>query len=400
MGNLLARHLNRTVPVIACLILALLPSQFLTQPRGPNEAGKTTPDRSESARREDAGNEGLSLSLKEMREHVKDARPLALYYSTCDTFGLDSVLEHSSDMTVLALQCYSLDPEGNIHGNVPEALMDAARRAALPVMALIYNQDFNRQVTSKLLRNRHVQKRVIKNLVKIARQQELLGFQLDFENIDPDEINLYTRFVNEAAKKLHRDGRVLSVAVVPRFVGSRPGQWSAAYDYSALARASDFLTLMAYDNYSRLGGPGPIAGYDWVRNAIEYARSRVPTDKLLLGIPLYGREWTKERRGFQARTLPYPETQALLDRLSLKPRWDEQRRSPWFEYQTSGTTRRVWYEDARSIREKLKLVEQFHLRGFAAWRLGMEDPRIWPLVSAWQENTPVTAKGRHTTTGF
>lgn len=400
MGNRLTRHLKHTLPAIACLTLAFLPAQFLTKARGPDEAGKTTPDHSESARRKDAGNEDPSSRLTEMRQRVKDARPLALYYSTCDTFGLDSVLEHSSDMAVLALQCYRLDPKGNIHGSIPEALMDAARRAGLPIMALVYNQDFNRRVTSKLLRNRYVQNRVIKNLGEIARRQNLLGFQLDFENIDPDETNLYTRFVNDAAENLHRDGRLLSVAVVPRFASSRPGQWSAAYDYSALARASDFLTLMAYDNYGRLGGPGPIAGYDWVRNAIEYAQSRVPTGKLLLGIPLYGREWTEEGRGFQARTLPYPETRALLDRLSLKPRWDEKRRSPWFEYRTSGTVRRVWYEDARSVQEKLKLVEHFHLRGFAAWRLGMEDPRIWPLVSAMEENAPETAGSRHTTAGF
>ena len=278
--------------------------------------------------------------------------------------------------------------------------MDAARQAGLPVMALLYNQDFSRQVASNLLRDRTLQKRVIEKLVEIARQNNLLGFQLDFENIDPLEINLYSRFVHEAVKEFHHDGRVLSVAVVPRFIGSQPGQWSAAYDYSALGHAADFVTLMAYDNYSRLDRPGPIAGYDWVVHAIEYAQRRVPREKLLLGIPLYGREWTADGSGFQARTLPYPQTQALLERLSLKPRWDERRRSPWFEYQTNGTVRHVWYENARSVQEKLKLVDQFHLRGFAAWRLGMEDPRIWPLVSAMQEDTTGSSERQRAVAAF
>ena len=394
----MTRHLTCTLPAIASLILALLPVQSLTNPRGPDGTGKALPERTEGASKTSSRQDGLTL--KDMHERLASARPLALYYSTCDTFGLDSVLEHATDMTVLAPQCYWIDPNGNVQGGIPGPMIDVARQAGLPVMALLYNQDFSRQVASGLLRNRTLQKQVIKKLVEISRQDNLLGFQLDFENIDPDDINLYSRFVHEAAKEFHHDGRLLSVAVVPRFIDSQPGQWSAGYDYAALGHATDFVTLMAYDNYSRLGRPGPIAGYDWVVNAIEYARRRVPQDKLLLGIPLYGREWTAEGRGFQAHTLPFPQTQALLERLSLKPQWDEKRRSPWFEYRINGIVRHVWYENARSVQEKLKLVDQFHLRGFAAWRLGMEDPRIWPLISAMRGTAPKSPERPRAATGF
>jgi spore germination protein YaaH len=334
-----------------------------------------------------------------MRERVMAARPLAMYYTTGGTFGLDSILDHSSDMTILAPQSYWLGLNGKIWGSIPSPTLDAARQSKLPVMALLSNQDFDRQVASRLLHNRHLQKRVIRNLAAIARQENLLGFQLDLENIDPNDINLYSRFVHEAAREFHHDGRLLSVAVVPRFLDSVPGQWAAAYDYPALAREADFLTLMAYDNSGRLGPPGPIAGYDWVKNALEYARTRVPTTKLLLGIALYGREWTNDGGNLQARTMPYPETRALLNRLSITPRWNEKHRSPWFRYQASGTVRSVWYENARSVQDKVKLVEQYHLRGFAAWRLGMEDPRIWPMLSAMRESQPGTSEIRQAT-GF
>ena len=382
----MTRYLYCIPLVAALLIVTLLPSTFLTAPR---DGG--TPDRTPPKGRTLDG-QGVQrndrLTLKAMRERVMAARPLAMYYTMGGAFGLDSIEQHASEMTILAPQSYWLDQCGNIHGSVPEPTLDAARRAELPVMALLYNQDFNRRVASALLHNRRMQKTVIRSLARIARQENLLGFQLDLENIDPDDINLYTRFVHDAAKEFHHDGRLLSVAVVPRFLSSVPGRWAAAYDYSGLARSADFLTIMAYDNYGRLGRPGPIAGYDWVRNALEYACRRVPPEKLLLGIALYGREWTDDGRSLQARTLPYPKTKALLNRLSLTPRWDDEHRSPWFEYRTSGSTRSVWYEDARSMQEKLELLDRFHLRGFAAWRLGMEDPRIWSMLSAMSEGSP------------
>jgi spore germination protein YaaH len=381
--NQYKRYLSLAFLAIACLIWALRPAKFLPTPRDSRQADKLSPAiHSENAlavRQQD---------LKAMRARVMAARPLALYYSMGDTFGLDSIVEHASEMTVLAPQCYWLDQDGNIQGSIPLPVMEAARRAQLPVMPLLYNRDFSRSDATALLNNRGLQRQVIKSMADIAGRENLLGFQLDFENIDPHDENLYSRFVRDTAEKLHREGRLLSVAVIPRFQDSRPNEWSAAYDYPALAQAADFLTLMAYDNSGRNGPPGPIAGYDWVRQALAYALRRVPPQKLLLGIALYGREWTTSGRAIQARTLPYPETKALLDQLSLTPRWDVKQRSPWFEYRTGSTTRSVWYENARSIQEKLTLLGQFRLRGFAAWRLGMEDPRLWSLVSAMRQSRP------------
>ena len=387
------RHLTAVSVTVAAVILAFVPAKLLTltAPSHSSEADKTAPMRPSQDDREAQGNG--RTALMSMCERVRAARPIAMYYTSGGTLGMDSILAHASDMTILAPQSYWLDLKGNIQGGITTPTLDAARQSGLPVMALLGNNDFSRRVASHLLHDRRLQKRVIKDLVEIARQDKLLGFQLDLENIDPEDINLYTRFVSEAAKEFHHDGRLLSVAVVPRFLDSVPGQWAAAYDYPALGRAADFLTLMAYDNSGRLGPPGPIAGYDWVRNALEYAIRRVPRGKLLLGIALYGREWTNDRGNLQARTMPYPETKALLSRLSLTPQWDEKHRSPWFEYRTSGTVRSVWYENARSIQEKFRLLERYRLRGFAAWRLGMEDPRIWSIVSAMRESQPPVNAG-------
>lgn len=389
IGDQFGRQLCRAGVTIVSLIVALLPAKLLTSSPDGNRADKTFPV--SHSRNEAASTTALPPELAAMRAQVMSARPLAMYYSLDDGFALSSLLAHASAMTLLAPQCYWLDQNGNVEGGISSPAMDAASRARLPVMALLYNGDFNRDIATLLLHNRGLQRRVIGEMVAIARRENFLGFQLDFENIDPNDENLYSRFVREAASKLHHDGRLLSVAVVPRFLDSRPGQWSAAYDYAALAQSADFLTLMAYDNSSRLGPPGPIAGYNWVQKALEYAVRRVSPEKLLLGIPLYGREWREGSNGLHARTMPYQETLSLLARLSITPRWDEKQRSPWFEYRTSDALCKVWYEDAQSISEKLGLVEKFGLRGFAAWRLGVEDPQFWSLVAAMRENIPAAA---------
>ncbi|HEX5482660.1 MAG TPA: glycosyl hydrolase family 18 protein, partial [Terriglobia bacterium] len=159
-----------------------------------------------------------------------------------------------------------------------------------------------------------------------------------------------------------------------------PGQWAAAFDYRALGEAADFVTLMAYDNFGRDDPPGPIAGFDWVNRAVAFALSRIPASKILLGIPLYGREWTATRHGYSTRSLTFSDIDTLLVNHALAAKWDARGQAPWFRYRAGGSLRTVYFEDDRSLREKLGLVPEFHLRGFAAWRIGSESPSFWTLV--------------------
>jgi spore germination protein YaaH len=215
-----------------------------------------------------------------------------------------------------------------------------------------------------------------------------VGWQLDFEGIEPTDKLAYTRFVARVAARLHHDHRLLSVAVVPRFSDTFPGssapgfytgQWGAAFDFRGLGRVADFLVLMAYDQHTSLTPPGPVAGYDWVKGALDYAVRRVPPSKLLLGIPFFGREWAETARATTARSFAYKDLKHFLDDPSSDQHWDDPSRTTWVQLRDGDTVRTAWFDDARSLREKLKLVQLYHLRGYAAWRLGVEDPGFWQI---------------------
>jgi spore germination protein len=330
-----------------------------------------------------------TVTLAEMRRRVLEARPLALYYFVGDTRGLKSLAANSSRITVIAPQCYWVESNGVIRGEVPPQLLAIARRRGLPVMPLVFNRGFNRETVTALLHSPQAQRRVLSDLASLATRENLVGYQLDLENIDPADQSLFTAFVKTAAERMHHDGRLLSVALVPKFSDQFPrpdlpdhptlGEWAAAYDYQALGESADFLTLMTYDHFNRSTPAGPIAGYDWVKKALAYAEARIPPEKLLLGIALYGREWSELGVSTFSRSLNAQEVRELRISWKTKPQWDDRWRSPWFQYRRGRVTRTVWFENSRSWAEKLKLVRDEHLRGFAAWRLGFEGPRYWSI---------------------
>jgi len=331
-------------------------------------------------------NAAAQAALTKMRERVLNATPLAMFYYVSDSLGMESLQAHADAMGLLAPQCYGLDRGGTLHGQLPARVLDAARHAGLPLMPLVTNPGFDRATAHGLLHNAKAQARAITSLAQRAERDQYVGWQLDFEGIDPADKAAYTQFVGRVAARMHRDHRLLSVAVVPRFSDAFPdstkpgfhtGEWGAAFDYRGIARVADFLVLMAYDQHTSLTPPGPVAGYDWVMAALNYAVRQMPPAKLLLGIPFYGREWTETPDGTTSHSLAYKDLKQYLEDPGSDRYWDNLFRTAWFQIRDGDTLRTTWFDDPHSLREKLKLVQIYHLRGYAAWRLGVEDPQFW-----------------------
>jgi spore germination protein YaaH len=382
---------NEILKRLACLsrtALALLLATNCLQagqvPRSGNAAGKQP------------------ASLQAARQRVMGTRPMAMYYYLDDPRGLKSLSEHVAEVTVVAPQCFWVDGEGVVHGEVPADLLAAARRARLPVMPLLINPNFDRPTASALLRNPQTQERAVTYMAYLAKRDKYVGWQLDLEGIDPADKSFYTKLVQRAAARLHRDGRLLSIAVAPRYSDDFPdtraaefrtGEWGAPYDFPALGRAVDFVVLMTYNHHGSSTPPGPVAGYAWMKEALDYAVRRVPRQKLLLGIPFYAREWVETAFGTQSRSRTYDDISPLLARPDIKVQWDKRWCTPWFQYREGTQLRTVWFDNSRSYKEKLQLVRQYNLRGFAAWRLGTENPQFWSVAAAAKKASGTGRRG-------
>lgn len=384
---------NRVSMIRRCLIapLALLAASaaFAAEPHPPPSA---------------ASNQIANPRLAAARRRVLGARPLAMYYYLGGTQGLESIRVHASQMTLLAPQCYWIEKDGVVRGNLPPRVAEIAARARLPVMPLVYNKGFDRATVTAILHSPLAQERAASYLAYLAKRENAVGFQIDLENIAPADASLFTEFVRHVAARLHRDGRLLSVALVPRFADGPPspprpgkpasGEWSAAFDYRTLGRIADFVTLMTYDHSNSSGPPGPIAGYEWVEHALDYATARISPGKILMGLPLYGREWIEDADGVTSHTADAHDLREVLARPGVKRQWDARWRSPWLRFRKAGKLHTVWYEDRQSWTEKLGLLRRYHLRGFAAWRLGVEGPEFWSLALARQAGEPATRTRR------
>ncbi|HEV2687230.1 MAG TPA: glycosyl hydrolase family 18 protein [Bryobacteraceae bacterium] len=325
------------------------------------------------------------------------ARPKALFYLTDSPASVRSFLAHASKVDILVPTWYSVDAAGLVSGGPNPLVMETAKAHHVPVMPIIVNPGFNQDNFHKLLGNPDGKRHMIDALVSECKKHGYLGFQYDFENILWTDGGALTQLVSETAVRLHREGLQLSIATVPNAPGF-PGKgafarwifanWRGAYDLKALAESVDLICLMTYDEHTRYTPPGPVAGYPWTLENLEYALKVVPKEKLSLGIPLYGYRWfagdpgKEEKPSIAAASIGGEDVRQLIDTFHPQMEWDAGDKTAWFYFYRDAMREWVFYTDKRAFEERLKLVTDRGIQGFCSWVLGQEDPAIWDALAA------------------
>jgi spore germination protein YaaH len=211
--------------------------------------------------------------------------------------------------------------------------------------------------------------RMIEGIVE--RTKPFDGVQIDFESISSKDGTAYLNFLANLKKALPK-GKLFSVAVLPRWETHKKKNPTDAFDYPFINRIADRVIVMAYDEHYSGGTAGPVASLPWCEKIYSYALKTIHPEKLVMGIPLYGRSWQKEKT---ARAFRNPEVWTNL-RIH-KARLETNPISGGSYAYTTNVTVQVHFESMPSLNEKIKLYGSKPIRGVAFWRIGQEPRGFW-----------------------
>ena len=326
------------------------------------------------------------------------ARPVALFYLTSSPDSIRSFLAHSAQIDLLVPTWYQVDENGLVTGAPDPTVLKRAQDEKLPVMPIIAL--FNKKNFHALATSPTAQAEMDAAMIRECKLHGYTGFQFDFENIDWTDRDLLTAVVKVSAEALHGAGLQLSIATVPNAPGY-PGQgafakwiytdWRGAYDIAAIAKYVDLVCLMTYDQHTRWTMPGPVAGWQWTVDNLNYALETVPKEKLSLGIPLYGYHWytgapTKdtttgvEKPNPTADYIGTPNALQLAEAYNGAIQWDAEDHSAWFYFTRDQMREWIFFTDLHTFKDRYTLIQQKNIQGFCSWVLGEEDPAIWTFL--------------------
>ncbi len=244
-----------------------------------------------------------------------------------------------------------------------------------------------------------------------------------YELVEKELALKYTEFTAYLRKRLKKDlpnAEIVVAAYADSIINGR------ITDIESLAKVADRIFIMAYDFHimpqskaapvSPMGGAGIHAGYD-IRTMIRDYLSYAPPQKLILGVPYYGFNWSESTEAVNSKEKASDSTEGNekqengesgekdnenLDKVSntliqtyaqimknvedsgATVYWDELGQVPYYEYTDpeTGKPRKVYFENEKSLEVKYRIAKEFNLAGVGVWALGYDGdrPELWDLL--------------------
>ncbi len=206
---------------------------------------------------------------------------------------------------------------------------------------------------------------------------------MDFEYILAEDRDLFTSFVAELREAMNQVEKFVSVALAPKTSADQKGLLYEGKDYGGLGAAADEVLLMAYEWGYTYGPAMAVAPLNKVRQVVEYALTEIPSEKINLGIPNYGYDWTLPYVQGESKAVTIGNVEAVQIAIEndVPIRFDETAMSPFFTYANEGREHEVWFEDARSMQAKFGLLAEYNLQGIGVWQIMRLFRAMWLIYA-------------------
>ncbi len=298
-------------------------------------------------------------------------------------------------LTYLSIFTYGITDEGEL---IPPEQGDAKlitlakEYDVVPLMMLTsLNSEgyFSNDLATKVLTDEILSDKVIRNTVDKVRQSGYGGVDVDFEYIKAGEAEAFPQFITKLSNALGDDYPVF-VSLAPKNSPEQRGLLYEGHDYPALGAAADYVLLMTYEWGYTFGPPLAVSPIDQVRRVVEYGTSVIDSRKIQLGVPNYGYDWALPyvRGESRADSLSNVEAVNLARARGAAIEFDEVAKSPFFNYYDRPSTfadaieHEVWFENARSVDAKLRLVPEYNLNGISVWNIMDYFPSLWLVLNS------------------
>jgi spore germination protein YaaH len=235
---------------------------------------------------------------------------------------------------------------------------------------------------------------LINNLINLLNTRGAHGINIDFEGLPASQSANFTSFMIDLCNAVHANDPNMKVSVCLYAV-----DWGNVFDEVTLSQYVDFFTVMGYDYYySGSGQAGPTdplygfsTGYDrsLSRSVTYYLDQGIPTNKLVLGLPYYGKEWETTSNTIPSNTtgnFTYSRTFMYIQNntsgLYNSPTYNVRSVSETYVFQNAGTWRQAWISEGGEMEERFDFVNQRDLLGIGIWALGYDDgyTELWEAI--------------------
>lgn len=309
----------------------------------------------------------IPSSLATLQQQKDTITSISPFWYRLDQFNPGELEQYGNDTPQEIKQVLKLAKENNIENY------------ALVHNLLYGKSSISRDVLHAALADPDTRWKLVMNIFNLLKENGFSGVCVDIEDMHAWDRQLYNQFLAELSAQLKPAGYKIIASVCAKTTDQTTGGWGDNFDFTEVGRYADMVAVMAYDEHTAGSQAGPIASQAYVERVIKYALSKLPADKLLLGVAGYGFDWNYGLGS--SRYISYQLAMETAKKYNKSIQWDNAGQAPYFNYTDNyGNWHSVYFENSSSLAFKLDAVNKYNLKGIALWRLGMEDPDCWRVI--------------------
>jgi len=260
-----------------------------------------------------------------------------------------------------------------------------SENTGMEVFPLVNNFDGTDWVDiTAFLNNPHARLRLRQEVASFLASDKYRGLMVDFESFPKKGQPGFVALLNELARDLHAKGMKLYVAAMAH---------NEEWNYRGIAAAADGVILMNYDEHYPGAEAGPVASQDWFVDNLKFAETVIPRDKLICAIANFGYDWVQKPkhgklpRGVADRNQSVQDAWLAARDSEADVDFDSDSSNPHVSYLDERNLQHdIWFLDAVTALNEMRLASSLGIRTFALWRLGSEDRslwRVWDVPGDW-----------------
>ena len=335
---------------------------------------------------------GQLLTLRFENEPTASLAVVGYAYPPIATGLLRSTLPY---LTGLAPFTHRVTAEGGLVAPADEILRTMAGELGLASVLQLSATDedgrFQSDRAALILADEALQSKLIAQIGQTLYRKGYCAIDVDFEYVYPEDARRYADFIRRLTTIFNPFGIPVTVALAPKTADDQSGLLYEGHDYGALGAAANSVLLMTYEWGYTYGPPRPVAPLPEVQAVVDYALTRIPAEKIRMGIPNYGYDWTLPFVSGVSRATSVGNTEAvsIARQHGAEILFDETSQSPFFTYTADdGNPHIVHFEDARSVEAKLSLAIDRKLYGVNYWNLMRPFPQNWRVLAGLSRIRP------------
>ncbi len=222
----------------------------------------------------------------------------------------------------------------------------------------------------RLLVNPAIRRRAAQQLAREVRDSGFAGVTVDFESVPDSEYARVADFLDELRAALGPN--LLLTQAIQVYL---PPKWVRIY-----ADKCDKLILMVYDQHYQKDDPGPIASREWFTQVTDSLLAAIPSGKAMMGIAAYGADWSDKGTKSNVEHVTAGDVWQAARAHHVLPMFDTDVNNPWLAWTDADAVDHfVWYMDATTAADEMRIARARGVTSAAVWRLGGEDPSMWRM---------------------